>query len=168
MLAPMAKRGPYKTKPAAERFARFTKRAENGCLLWTGSSFYPIGPEQGHLCGQFRYLGKTELAHRVAFHLAHGRWPEPCCLHRCDNGLCVEPACLFEGTKADNTADMLAKGRGAGRHGPQIPAQKRRDIIANHLLCRVTGKELAARFGVSGNTVSRIIRGTAQGQCPAP
>jgi hypothetical protein len=160
----MAKRGPYKIKPAAERFARLTVRAPNGCLLWTGSSFYPNGPEQGHLCGQFRYLGKTELAHRVAFHLAHGRWPEPCCLHRCDNGLCVEETHLFEGTKADNTADMLAKGRQWSR----IDEQTARDIMANHLLCRVTGKELATRFGVSTNTISRIIRGTAWKQCFTP
>jgi hypothetical protein len=160
----MAKRGPYNIKPTAERFARFTERAPNGCLLWTGSRFAPNGAEQGYWVGQFRYLGKTELAPRVAFHMAHGRWPEPCCLHRCDNGLCVEEAHLFEGTKADNTADMLAKGRQYHR----ISEQDARDIMANHLLCRVTGKELAARFGTSTCTVSRIIRGTAWKQCFPP
>lgn len=158
----MAKRGPYKTKlSAAERFARLTERAVNGCLIWIGAKFNPAGKVWN---GQFRFEGKTHLAHRVAFKLANGRWPEPCCLHRCDNGLCVEPACLFEGTKADNTADMLAKGRQYHR----ISEQDARDIMANHLLCRVTGKQLAARFRTSTNTVSRIIRGTAWKQCFPP
>jgi hypothetical protein len=157
----MPTRGPYKEKPAAERFARFTERAPNGCLLWTGFKFNRSGKIWN---GQFSYQGKPELAHRVAFHLVHGRWPEPCCCHTCDNGLCVEESHLFEGTKADNTADMLAKGRQYHR----ISEQDARDIMANHLLCRVTGKELAARFGTSTNTVSRIIRGKAWKQCFPP
>jgi len=35
-------------------------------------------------------------------------------LHRCDNPPCCRPDHLFLGTPADNTADMIAKGRGRG------------------------------------------------------
>lgn len=163
----MAKRGPYKIKPAAERFARFTVRAPNGCLLWTGCKYAPNGAEQGHWNGQLRYLGKAELAHRVAFHLAHGRWPEPCCLHTCDDGLCVEPTHLYEGTKHQNTADMVARGR----HPiikTSLSEQLKRDIQANYLLCRVTQQQLAERFGISRHSVNEIVNRKAPEQCSAP
>lgn len=29
--------------------------------------------------------GRHEKAHRVAYFLAQGAWPEPFCLHDCDN-----------------------------------------------------------------------------------
>jgi hypothetical protein len=55
----------------------------------------------------------SRAAHRVAFFLKWGRWPEPCCLHKCDNGPigCVRWDHLFEGTFSDNVQDMIAKGR---------------------------------------------------------
>jgi hypothetical protein len=34
-----------------------------------------------------------------------------CALHKCDTPLCVRPDHLFVGSKADNTQDMMAKGR---------------------------------------------------------
>lgn len=52
-----------------------------------------------------------EAAHRVAWALAHGHPPKPCGLHVCDNPPCCNPAHLFEGTRADNTHDMMMKGR---------------------------------------------------------
>lgn len=56
---------------------------------------------------------KTHRAHRVAFLIANGHWPEPCCLHSCDNPPCCNPAHLSAGTRADNAADMRSKGRQA-------------------------------------------------------
>lgn len=91
------------------------------CWVWTGArGGGKTRSGKGHgLIG----LGKAEdgnaLVHRVSFMLEHGRWPEPCCLHACDNPVCVRPSHLFEGTLSDNNADMRAKGReGSGsRHG---------------------------------------------------
>lgn len=81
------------------------------CHIWTGCT-----NEHGY--GKFGLLGKVERAHRVAFFLAHGRWPEPCALHRCDTPACVRLAHLFEGTKADNSRDMTAKGRSGSHQHP--------------------------------------------------
>lgn len=63
-------------------------------------------------------------AHRVSWFLHHGRWPDRCVLHRCDNPRCVNPDHLFEGTKADNVHDMHAKGRANPPRGEQCVRAK--------------------------------------------
>lgn len=51
-------------------------------------------------------------AHRMAWTLACGEIPaDLLVLHRCDNRRCVNPDHLYLGTHADNTADMIARGR---------------------------------------------------------
>lgn len=146
------------------------------CHVWTG------GRRASNGYGAFRMNGKTELAHRAAFYFSHGRWPEPCALHHCDNRSCVNADHLFEGTRADNTADMMAKGRDrhpsgddhgfrlhpeavarGERHGcAKLTDQDVRDIRANYLLCRVTQTELGKRFGVSHAQIGFIVRGKSR------
>lgn len=48
--------------------------------------------------------------HRLAFYFEHGRWPDNA-LHKCDNPPCCRPDHLWDGTKAENNRDMVAKGR---------------------------------------------------------
>ena len=64
-------------------------------------------------------------AHRFAWEMENGPIPAGLCvLHRCDTPACVRVDHLFLGTKAENNADMSAKGRhvaggtwcGAGRY----------------------------------------------------
>lgn len=75
------------------------------CIIWTG----PLNRD-GY--GNFWIPGKKmQKAHRVAWWLKHGKWPNPCALHRCDNPSCVREDHLFEGTVADNNSDKVAKGR---------------------------------------------------------
>jgi len=65
--------------------------------------------------GLFKLNGKTQVAHRIAWVIAHGA-PEPdkpCVLHRCDHPPCCEELHLFTGTKGDNNRDRKAKGRSA-------------------------------------------------------
>ena len=72
-----------------------------------------------HGYGRVTWRGKRELAHRVAF-LLRAPIPDdtPCVIHKCDNPPCVNLDHLRLGTKADNTADMTAKGRARGRFQP--------------------------------------------------
>ena len=77
------------------------------CWLWTGAT---DGRGYGALNNR-RVSDKPLKAHRVAFCLETGRWPEPSALHRCDNTRCVRFSHLFEGTQTDNMRDAARKGR---------------------------------------------------------
>lgn len=71
-------------------------------------------------------------SHRMAYALTNGP-PENDVLHRCDNRPCCNPAHLWDGTQADNMADMVAKGRQsrnfAGKNGMSFDARKARGEI---------------------------------------
>jgi hypothetical protein len=148
------KRGP-KPQALVLRFARHTKigttpkhRPELGpCRIWTGATYAGYGV--------LTVDSRTELAHRIAWSLAHGRASARCILHACDNRACVRIEHLFEGTRPDNTADMLAKGRGTQ---PRLT----RDQIAEVELRLARGERgyrLAEEFAVSPTTISSIKRG---------
>ena len=131
------------------------------CHLWTGRlGAKGYGTFDMPITGSGKWGAHN--AHRVSFYLSHGRWPEPMGCHSCDNRACVNERHVFEGTGADNTADMRAKGREA--RGERLPHTKLteqtvRDIRANYALCRVTQKELASRFGVHKATIQAITSG---------
>lgn len=70
--------------------------------------------------GKFRADGHNGRAHRIAWEAVNGPIPAGLdALHSCDSPPCINPAHLFLGTNADNSADMVAKGRSlAGDRNP--------------------------------------------------
>lgn len=139
------------TRPLPERFWEKVRRAgPDECWEW-------IAAKQSKGYGHIYVDGTVRDAHRVSFYLEHGRWPQPNCLHSCDNPSCVNPAHLREGTQSENIIEMFTKGRRA-HIGRKVPLQTIRDIRANYLLCRVKQNELAARFGISKQYCSTILR----------
>jgi len=83
------------------------------CLLWGGCL-------DGAGYGQITVQGRDERVHRVAWVERHGPIPAGLMvLHRCDVRPCIADWHLWLGTRADNMADMVAKGRAGSGHGAE-------------------------------------------------
>jgi len=92
---------------------------EEDCWLWHKSTT-PNGYGKIHL-GSNR-AGKQIMiyAHRFSYLLFNGSIPQNMlCLHKCDEPRCSNPLHLFIGNKADNSIDMMQKGRGNGQFHPE-------------------------------------------------
>ena len=140
--------------------ARFWSKVEvlgpDECWLWKASV-----SRNGY--GQFGIGYKKVLPHRLAYELAHGEIPDgKCVCHRCDVRRCCNPAHLFLGTKAENTADMVKKGRHAygERNGTsKLTDEQVRNIRSLYASGEFTQAELASRFSVHNVLISSIVRG---------
>ena len=82
----------------------------DGCWFWVGAI-----TTTGY--GRVWVGGKSVAAHREAWRRAHGSPPPAGLLvrHICDETNCVRPDHLQLGTPADNTRDLVRRGRWAGR-----------------------------------------------------
>lgn len=139
--------------------ARFEERVDrsggpSACHPWTGSV-----SKKGY--GWFWFDGKNRRANMVAFFFAHGHWPAPMCLHRCDNPPCCNDAHLREGTAVGNANDRASRNRQAkgSRNGgakltePQAAEVKRRVLLGEGQ------SALAREFGISQTAVWEIKAG---------
>ena len=125
---------------------RIDVRGADECWPWTG-----YARRSGR--GIVTRGGRLYYVSRIVFYLTHGQWPEPECLHECDNPACCNPAHLKEGTHARNMGDAAVRLRMASKIGPVEVDEIR--VMAGQF----SQREIASFFGVSQSLVSRIQSG---------
>lgn len=106
------------------RFWKKVQKNDEGCWLWQGATF-----RNGY--GNFRLQGPERRnigAHIFSFIISNGQIPDDgkVIMHHCDNPACVRPDHLRVGTRAENTHDMMSKGRARFR-GKLYPITRRWD-----------------------------------------
>lgn len=155
------RKGHHRRRPALDRF--MSKVVWNGdedeCWEWQGSC-----DTKGY--GEFWADGRVIGAHRFAWQLFNGSIPDGLFVcHTCDVPRCVNPAHLWLGTAAENSADMVNKGRmprGENRHNAKLtPADVR--LIRERASAGWTASELARILGVNRRPVEAVLLGETWG-----
>lgn len=140
------------------------------CWLWTGGT----DPDGYGIC---HFFARPYRAHRKCYELTQDDFDRSLpVLHHCDTPPCVRPSHLWQGTIADNNADMRRKRRHIfGDHHPSRTRPETRPRGSHHWAAKLTeamvieiserlahgesGRALARLFGVSPSTISLIKRG---------
>lgn len=107
--------------------------------------------------------GPNIVASRFSWQIHFGPIPDGLrVLHRCDNPPCCNPHHLFLGTNAENSADMVTKGRSFRPVGALAGAAKMTEADVAAIRERAgkgqTQRAIAAQFGLSFQQISRIVR----------
>ena len=154
--------------PHATQLDRFWSKVTIGgpddCWPWHASL-----RDKGY--GQLWWDGQpARKAHRVAFFLVYGYWPENA-LHTCDNRRCCNPAHLYDGAISDNNRDMASRGRHWQQAYPSLVRRGERHVMAvlteddvleirrAYAAGEATQYELADRYGVHQYTIWCVVNG---------
>jgi len=121
--------------------ARFWAKVDKGphpkgCWLWTANSTseyksftksgLPRKRNRDYGYGKVTIGGVSRRAHHVSFEITHNRPLRDGMIlrHTCDNGKCVNPDHLLEGTNVDNMRDMYERGREPDLSGELNPSSR--------------------------------------------
>ena len=121
------------TAPAPRGWtSRYDIDPDSGCFVWNRA-------RQNRGYGVVWFDGKVRLAHRVAWYLAHGSWPDPTKVtdHACNNKACVNPTHLRELENFENLRRAYPRGDAAAekrRLGWRTSNAKRRNYSPSYTL----------------------------------
>ncbi len=145
--------------PLAERLASKLVVMPSGCIEFTG---YRDRIGYGTIRGN---NGKKQQAHRVSWELRHGPIARGMVVrHKCDNPPCCNPDHLEIGTHADNSRDMVIRGRSlhGERNGRARLTDEQVRQIRSLAELGVDQRSIARRFGISHAYVSYLANGKAR------
>jgi hypothetical protein len=134
-----------KSKSIGERLMDSARRAENGCLEWTGL-------KDNHGYGKISYKSEYWRCHRLVWVIENGPIPlGKQILHKCDNRACFSLDHLFLGDQPENMVDMARKGRG----NSNLTVEQAKEAKFGSEPVGV----LAKKFGVRHQIISAIRNG---------
>lgn len=142
----------------ANKYTRFLSKVDcknfdpDTCWPWTGGG-------KGNGYGNVRINGTNIASHRLSYLLFVGEIPigmEVC--HTCDNRHCVNPDHLLVGTRKDNVADMVHKGRAAGGKRKWLKEDHVQEIL-RRLSSGHSRRKISVQMNINYSTVSAIARG---------
>jgi hypothetical protein len=149
----------HRTSPE-ELFCAKIVIAPNGCHLWTagrtldGYGKFSITLDERKPSGQLKQ--KVVRAHRYAFFLKHGRWPNENALHTCDEPLCVNADHLEDGDQSKNVTDCALRGRHGNKQAtPELVREWRN---------RVADGERIIDIVRTANVAYHVVRHAVRGQ----
>ena len=148
--------------------SNYIPEPNSGCWLWErglGSDGY--GSLSVTSVRQSAKHGRAQRTHRFAWEFFRGPIPKgKCVLHRCDVRSCVNPDHLFLGTRTDNNADMVTKGRNSplpSSRGEQNARAKLTENDVGEIRRRYqvgeNWKILAKEYGVNHKTIWKVGTG---------
>lgn len=163
---------PPHSKPPESRF--WAKVNKNGTIPQhcpeLGPCWIYAGCTDKNGYGIFELHAKKAIkAHRYAYSLAHGEIPHgKDILHHCDNPPCVNDRHLYVGTQADNSRDMVLRGR-ESHAGPTHPSRgesHRRATTTEQTVLELrklshegaSSRHLARKFNLTRSCVQHILR----------
>ena len=132
------------------------KKGSDECWEWKGS-------RKGTRYGRFRINNIRYKAHRISYQLHYGKInPKMEILHNCDNGFCVNPRHLREGTQKENIRDMWLRDRANKAKGERVNTAKLtweqvREIRKRYIPFKVSTVKLGKEYGVSDSAIGAVV-----------
>jgi len=148
------------------------RKSDTGCWIWTGTLsnsgygyFKSIAGRKG--------LGRGDIAHRLSHKLFIGPIPDGLdVLHSCDTPACVNPNHLRAGTRKENMADCIKRGRfklPAPRPGTLNDLAKLTDAdVVDIRNSAQSLKDLSKKYGIDRTNIHQIITGKTWTHVPMP
>lgn len=131
---------------AKDRFFQNIEKTAT-CWIWKGVKIDGYG---------IMFHKKPVKSHRFSFEIHKGKIDKNKLIcHHCDNPSCVNPEHLYQGTPKDNSQDAYSRNRmvvGEKHHYSKLKENQVKYILD----CEERGIDLANKFNVSEDTISRI------------